>query len=136
MIKTLQKIIYVISIISFILLTTITIEMLPIIFQAQWQGIVYLILVFIILIIELITLINHKDLLKNSFIYNLFIILITMYVSIIYYKIYNVNFSSTYTYDIDIYYCKDNYILLSIALLLVIIYLIIYIIDTTKKEKM
>ena len=130
-----QRIIYTISIISLVLLTMITIEMIPLIYQTGWQGIIFLILVLLVLIFELVVLFRNKRVVKKAISYNVFLILITMYLGIMYYKIYALNLDLTFLYDIDINYCKDNYLLLSLALILVIFNLLIMNIDFRRKEK-
>ena len=129
-----SKIIYVISLISLVFLTILTVEMLPLIFQAKWQGMVYLVCVIFMLVLELYTLFNNKQVLKKSISYNIFIILITMYVGIIYYKIFSINTNSLFIYDIDISYCRENYLILSIALILIIINLVSSVREVKKKK--
>lgn len=113
-----KNIIYYISIISFILITFLTEEMLLFIFQSSIQGIIYLISIFLLLITELYFLIIEKRFIKNSYIYNCLIILITMYISVIYYRIYTYNVD---IYEIDIRYLKYNYLIISVILILIII---------------
>lgn len=113
----------------------ITIEMIPLIYQTGWQGIIFLILVLLVLIFELVVLFRNKRVVKKAISYNVFLILITMYLGIMYYKIYALNLDLTFLYDIDINYCKDNYLLLSLALILVIFNLLIMNIDFRRKEK-
>lgn len=129
-----KKIIYSISLISLVFLTFLTVEMLPLIFKSNWQGIMYLVSVILILIFELYMLFNNKKALKKCLSYNTFIILVTMYVSIVYYKIFSNTVNSLFLYDIDISYCKDNYLYLSFVLCLIIFNLILLVFDTKKKE--
>lgn len=130
-----KKIIYAISIISLVILTILTIEMLPLIYQSNWQGILYLISVLLVLIFELGMLFFNKKALKKCVSYNTFLILVTMYVGIIYYKIFSTSLNS-FLYNIDITYCKENYLLLSFAFSLIIFNLILLVCDTRKKEMM
>ena len=132
MVKMIKKVIYAISIISLVLLTVLTIEMIPLIYQAKWQGIVYFISVLSVLIFELIALLTKKNLAKNYVCYNLFLILTAMYVGIIYYRIYSINFSSSLTYGVDINYCKNNYLLISVMLFLVVVNLLSSITDSNE----
>jgi hypothetical protein len=115
-----KRMIYWISFISFCFFTFLTVEMLPIILKSNWQGNMFLICFFILLILELIFLIKEVNLIKESWSYNSFITIITMYLSIIYYKIYSISLYG----DIDISYCKQNYLILSIALVTIIIHLL------------
>lgn len=129
-----KKTIYLISIISLVILTKLTVEMLPLIYQSNWQGILYLVSVALILLFELFMLFNNKKLLKNYISYNLFIILVAMYVGVVYYKIFTASLNSLFIYDIDISYCKDNYLLLGLTLSLIVFNLALSIFNAKKKE--
>ncbi len=111
-----KKIIFYISIISFVLLSFLVIEMLPFIYQSSWQGILFLLVVLITLIIELFIFIKNKEKVKKSILNNISIIIITMYTSFLYYNIYS--FNNT-LYTINIKYLKNNFLVLSIAFLFI-----------------
>lgn len=134
MANIIKKIIYVISIISLVILTILTIEMLPFIYQSNWQGILYLTSVLLVLIFELGMLFFNKKVLKKSVSYNAFLILVTMYVGIIYYKIFSTSLDS-FLYNIDITYFKENYLLLSFAFCLIIFNFIYFLFDVKKERK-
>lgn len=115
MVRMIRKIIYIISIISLGVLTILTSQMIPIIFQANLQGIFYLITVIGLLIFELIELIISKKIIKKMYGYNIMIILISIYLSIIYCVIYSNNALNS------IKYYKDNFLIVSILIILTII---------------
>ena len=115
MARMIKKIIYIISIISLGVLTILTSQMIPIIFQANLQGIFYLITVIGLLIFELIELIISKKIIKKMYGYNIMIILISIYLSIIYCVIYSNNSLNS------IKYYKDNFLIVSILIILTII---------------
>lgn len=131
MVKMLKKIVYTLSIICLIILTIITKNMIPLIFKSKIYGIIYLLFIITLLICELFALIKFKNVLKKNFSYNLFLILITTYISIIYYKIYSIN--SSVIYNLDIKYLGYNYLFLSLIVLIVLIDLYLGINDYKKK---
>ena len=126
-----KQIIYTISIISLILLTIITVDMLPFIYQSKLQGLIFLLLVIALLIGELYTLIKYKKVIKKNICYNTFLILTTMYIVVIYYRIYS--FDTNVLYSLDLKYLRFNYLILSVALLMMIIDLYIVIKEHNKK---
>lgn len=123
-----KRIIYVISILSIILLSFLLIEMLVFIFEAGWQGLMFLFIVIIALMLELFLLIYKKNYLINSYIYNLSISLLTIYVSYLYYKIYS------YVYQISIRYLKNNYLFLSIVFIFVLVNCVIGVLKKNRKD--
>ena len=110
-----KKIIYVISIISLGVLTILTSQMIPIIYKSSIQGLLYLLSIIGLLKFEIIELIISKKIVKKIYGYNILIILITIYLSLIYCTIYSGN-----TLD-SIKYYKDNFLIVSILILLTII---------------
>ena len=115
MVRMIKKIIYIISIISLGVLTILTSQMIPIIYKSNIQGLLYLISVIGLLTFEIIELIISKKVIKKTYGYNILIILITIYLSLIYCTIYSNN-----TLD-SIKYYKDNFLIVSILILLTII---------------
>lgn len=109
-----KKIIFIVSIVSSVLLTFLTIDMLPIIFSSSWQGICLLVSVIFLLILEIQNIITNQELKQDRVVHNSCIILIAIYFSIIYYKVYS-NYAGIY-YDYS--YCKNNYFFVSLLLFL------------------
>lgn len=129
-----KKIIYVISIFSLVFLTFLTVQMLPIVLKAKWQGILFLISQLLLLLFELIVFIKNKNLIKTAWSYNVFVIAASMYLSIVYYKIYSYKLILSSNY-VDINYCKDNYLILTSVFILIIVNLIFIINDKKKYNK-
>lgn len=113
-----KNIIYWISILSFCFITYLIVQMLPIIVQSGWQGRVFIISTLLLFIVELIALL-FKIPITEFYSYNIFIIVLAMYLSLVYYKIYSINPSSvSLYYDIDIRFCQYNYFIISMAFLM------------------
>lgn len=125
-----KKIVFYISIISFVLLAILVFEMLPFIYESGFCGILFLIFIIITFICELFMLIFNKRLIKKSFLNNIFIIIAVMYVSFLYYNIYS---SSNNLYDASINYLKNNYFVLSMLFLFIILDMIINLVYDKKK---
>lgn len=127
-----RKIIYSISILSFCFFTFSIIEMLPIIFQSRLPGLLFLFSAFSLILLELILLVKRKELIQNSWTYNLLVIVTTMYLSIIYYKIYSISSTDiSFYYNIDIHYCEFNYLILT----LILVFIMIHILFLKKEQK-
>lgn len=115
-----KKIIHIISIISLIILTFLIIGMLPLIFRTSWQGILLLMLIFLLLIVEVFIIIKKEESKKIN--NDIYIILITVYFSIFYYNVYSTYIKLIdFDYDIKISYCKQNYLMISLLIFLLII---------------
>lgn len=127
----LRKILTIINGLSLFYLTFLIISMLPFIFQAKWQGILCIITFLILLFIKLLLLLSKKYSSRYTYLYQIFIILITIYFSCFYYKVYTIQ--DTF-YNIDIIYCKNNYLYLSI-LFIFTIFVMLSIIFKNKKIK-
>ena len=118
-----KNIIYSISILSLCFITYLSVQMLPIIVQSGWQGNIFIISTLLLFIAELFTL-TSKVSPKELYSYNIFIIILAMYLSLVYYKIYSINPTSTSLYyDVDISFCKNNYLTISIAFFMTICHL-------------
>lgn len=118
-----KNIIYSISILSLCFITYLSVQMLPIIVQSGWQGNIFIISTLLLFIAELFTLISKVSP-KELYSYNIFIIILEMYLSLVYYKIYSINPTSTSLYyDVDISFCKNNYLTISIAFFMTICHL-------------
>ena len=118
-----KNIIYSISILSLCFITYLSVQMLPIIVQSGWQGNIFIISTLLLFITELFTLISKVSP-KELYSYNIFIIILAMYLSLVYYKIYSINPTSTSLYyDVDINFCKNNYLTISIAFFMTICHL-------------
>ena len=100
-----KRVIFYISIISFILLPFLIFEMLPFIYEANWQGILFLIFIIITFICEIVMLIINKSIITNSLLSNISIVVATIYISFLYYNIYSSNGT---LYGVSVDYFKNN----------------------------
>lgn len=89
---------------------------MPLIFESSWQGLLFLFTIFIFIILELYLVVKEKKIIKNAWYYNILLIMITMYLSIIYYKIYSIKSS---LYGINLSYCKNNYLIISLVFIFI-----------------
>lgn len=126
-----KKIIYALSILCLVILTIITKDMLPLIFRTKYAGIMFLVFIVLMLISELYALLKYKKALKKNISYNLFVVLATMYVVIVYYRIYS--FDANVLYNFDLKYLRFNYIVLSVALIMIMVDLYLGIKDYKQK---
>lgn len=117
-----KKIIFYISIISFILLPFLIFEMLPFVYESGLQGILFLMFIIITFICEIVMLIINKSIVRNSLLSNISIIVATIYISFLYYNIYN---SDGTLYGVSVEYFKNNYFLLSMIFVFIIFDMII-----------
>ena len=118
-----KNIIYSISILSLCFITYLSVQLLPIIVQSGWQGNIFIISTLLLFIAELFTLISKVSP-KELYSYNIFIIILAMYLSLVYYKIYSIKPTTTSLYyDVDISFCKNNYLTISIAFFMTICHL-------------
>lgn len=126
-----KRIIYALSILCLVLITIITKNMLPLIFRTKYPGIIFLIFTIILFVCELYALLKYKKALKKNVSYNLFVVLTTMYMAIVYYRIYSIDANVLYSFDLK--YLRLNYIVLSLALIMIIIDLYLGIKDYKQK---
>ena len=126
-----KKIIYALSILCLVILTIITKDMLPLIFRTKYAGIMFLVFIVLMLISELYALLKYKKALKKNISYNFFVVLATMYVVIVYYRIYS--FDANVLYNFDLKYLRFNYIVLSVALIMIMVDLYLGIKDYKQK---
>ncbi len=126
-----KKIIYALSILCLVLITIITKDMLPLIFRAKYPGIIFLVFIIILLGCELYALLKYKKAVKKNISYNSFLVMTTMYMAIIYYRMYS--FDANILYSLDLKYLRFNYIILSLALLMILIDLYLGIKDYKEK---
>lgn len=117
-----KKVIFYISIISFILLPFLIFEMLPFVYESGFQGILFLMFIIITFICEIVMLIINKSIVINSLLSNISIVVATIYISLLYYNIYN---SDGTLYGVSVEYFKNNYFLLSMIFVFIIFDMII-----------
>ena len=123
----LKKTIYFVSLAALFFLTFLIIEMLPIIFESSYQGILLLASVLILFLNLLYTYLTNKKNLKKSIVVNILLIISTTYLSIIFYNIYNYNRINY------ISYCKFNYLIVTFIFVIINVFLIIKFRKVSKK---
>lgn len=116
-----KKIIYIIHIVALFLFNYLLLSMLPFIFESNWQGILFFVTYFILLVVELFFLFTKNYFDSYIFIHQLFVILIMLYFGVFYYKIYSIGRN-----NIDISYLQINYLYMAILLLIASSMLIFY----------
>ena len=111
---TMNKILYYMGLISEVLF------LLMVIFS-NWHGIIFLIMVLIFIGLSLFIFLAKRDFARQSKSYNIFSIVLTFYLGIIFTRIMLVKLSPSILYDINITYCQNNFFLISITMLCVIL---------------
>lgn len=128
-----KKVICLLSIISLIAFITIFIILLPIIYRCKWQGTFFIITVMLFLANLLYQLFKNPNCLKKSVSYNLLFVATTLYYFIIYIRIRETENITSSIYLINTDYCKNNFIILGIVLILLILNFNILTTDSKKK---
>lgn len=115
--KLFKKILYGIRIVSNILFLILLILMLPYIYQSSWQGVLFFSVVLIYIGILLWTLLTKKKSYQETMSYNLIMICIFFYFALVTFRILcDVRIQSD-LYMINIDYCKNNFFLMSLIII-------------------
>ncbi len=109
------------GLISEVLFLLMVIFLLPYILKSNWHGIIFLIMVLIFIGLSLFIFLAKRDFARQSKSYNIFSIVLTFYLGIIFTRIMLVKLSPSILYDINITYCQNNFFLISITMLCVIL---------------
>ncbi len=98
------------------------IQMLPLILQSSWQGILLITSLTIFLMVRLYFYLPGNSGLTKMPIYNILIIFITLYFLLIYFRIFMaIDFKRYLLNTISIKYCKTNFLILSCSLIGVVL---------------
>jgi hypothetical protein len=116
-----KKIIYIFSTLALIAFTIFFIVLLPVIYIAGVAGIIFIIMTIIFMGSMLYREIKNNKNLQEAYLYNIFIIMLTLYMLIVFCKL-----GCTGTLDANLYavnskYCQINFILLSVVLFILTI---------------
>lgn len=126
-----NKVIYYLRIVSFLLYLIITIFLLPFVFECGKIGIFFLVSLFLFIAITLFSMFSKKKIYIKTKSYNLIIIALTLYLGIVYYRILldeRLKLSGLYTVSLD--YCKMNFILLGLVMIGIILNtVVLYLVD-------
>ncbi len=109
------------GLISEVLFLLMVIFLLPYILKSSWQGIFFLMMVLAFIGISLFIFLTKKSFVEKTNSYNIFTIALTFYLGIIFTRIALVKLSSSILYDVSIVYCKNNFFLLSVTMICVIL---------------
>ena len=122
-----KKVLYYIGQICILVILLFTIELLPLILKSSWQGVLLITTLTIFLMVRLYFYLPGNQQLTKMPIYNILIIIITLYFLIIYFRIFiAIDFKRYLLNEISIEYCKTNFLILSCSLSGVVINSILY----------
>ena len=117
-----KKTLYYTGQICILVILYLIIQMLPLILSSSWQGIVLITSLTIFLMVRLYFFLPENSELTKMPIYNILIIVITLYFLLIYLRIFMAIDFKRYLLDtISIKYCKTNFLILSCSLIGVVI---------------
>ncbi len=112
-----QKGLYYTGQICVLIILFLVIQLLPLIFKSSWQGIIFIVTLTIFLMVRLYFYLPENRGLTKMAMYNVLILVITLYFFIIYYRIFDaIDFKRYLLSEVSIEYCKTNFIILSCAL--------------------
>ena len=132
--KIFRRTLYLIRIISNIFFLVLLIFMLPYIYESSWQGFLFLGMVFIYIGMLLWTLIQKNPVYQETISYNLIMICIFLYFGLITARILLDTRIKSSLYTINIDYCKNNFFLLSLIILGMILNTILLALATEDDE--
>ena len=122
-----KKVLYYIGQICILIILWLIIELLPLVLKSSWQGVLLITALTIFLMVRLYFYLPGNQQLTKMPIYNILIIIITLYFLIIYFRIFiAIDFKRYLLNDISIEYCKTNFLILSCSLFGVVINSVLY----------
>ncbi len=131
-----KTVLYYMSLISQILFLVMTSILVPLILKSSWQGLMFLTTVLIYIGIRLFMIVTRKKIVEKVPIYNILTIALTFYLGIIFTRIMLVELSSNVLYDLSMEYCRNNFFLISITMICVILNTIILLFLKEENEKL
>ncbi len=122
-----RKYLYYTGQICILIILLAVIELLPLIFKSSWQGVILIISLTIFLMVRLYFYLPENKELTKLPIYNILIIVITLYFLLVCYKIYDaVDFKRYLLDEISMEYCNANFVILSCSLIGVVLNSFLY----------
>ena len=122
-----KKILYYTGQICILVILYLIIQMLPLILESSWQGIILITSLTIFLMVRLYFYLPENRELTKMPIYNILIISITLYFLLIYFRIFiAIDFKRYLLNTVSIKYCKTNFLILSCSLIGVVLNSILY----------
>ena len=95
--------------------------LLPTILDTGIIGFVFLGITFVYIIMNLFSLLKKKNIIENSKSYSILNIALTFYMGIIFTRIMLVKFSPSVLYTLSMTYCRNNFFLISITILCIVL---------------
>lgn len=120
-----NKILYYMSLISEVIFLIMVCFLFPYLFQTGFAGILFLSTVIIYIGIRLFMILTRKRILEKVNFYNFLTIMLTFYLGIIFTRIMLVQFSSNALYELSMEYCRNNFFLISLTMICIILNTII-----------
>lgn len=120
-----NKVLYYMSLISEILFLIMVSFLLPLLLQIGFVGILFLVTVLILIGLRLFMIITRKKVVQEVKIYNILTIALTFYLGIIFTRILLVKLQSSVLYELSMVYCRNNFFLLSLTMICMILNTII-----------
>ncbi len=120
-----NKTLYYMSLISEVIFLIMVCFLFPYLFQTGFAGILFLSTVIIYIGIRLFMILTRKRILEKVNFYNFLTIMLTFYLGIIFTRIMLVQFSSNVLYELSMEYCRNNFFLISLTMICIILNTII-----------
>ena len=116
-----NKILYYMSVISQALFLIMVIILLPYILDSSWPGIMFLAVTIFYIGLCLIILLKARKKMQTATSYHILNIALAFYLGIIFTRILLVKLQPSVLYELNMTYCKNNFFLLSITMICVIL---------------
>lgn len=129
-----NKVLYYMSLISEILFLIMTILLFPLIIKSKFSGWLFLITVIIYIMLRLFMLIAKKKIIEKVTLYNSLTIALTFYLGIIFARIMVTKLSPSILYELSMTYCKNNFFLISLTMICMILNTIILLFSKENKN--
>lgn len=120
------------SLISEVLFLIMTLILLPIIVKSGFSGGLFITTVIIYIGIRLFMMITKQKTLKKVAIYNILTISLTFYLGIIFTRIMVTELSPNILYELSMDYCRNNFFLISLTMICMILNTIILLFSKEK----
>ena len=131
-----RKIIYYIRLLCVFCYLIFSLVMLDYFFLCDWYGIFFLVSLFCYIIAILLSLLSKKECYITSLSYNFIIIALTFYYLLVCGRIIFADiFYSSVLYELNISYCKVNFLIISLVMLGVVFNTLLLYFDHNNKEK-
>ncbi len=120
-----NKILYYMSLISEVIFLIMVCFLFPYLLQTGFAGILFLGTVIIYIVIRLFMILTKKKIMEKVNFYNFLTIMLTFYLGIIFTRIMLVQFHPSALYELSMDYCRNNFFLISLTMICIILNTII-----------